>query len=1117
MAGIKERLVQLTLRAKEFLSRDVQPASDALQGLVEDSRNLKDALNEAGRARGLARTLRDSEGATDSLRQAWKDAQATLEDLTREVGDSEQATAGQRIALREARRSADEAQAAYDRSQRAIKNLRTELKALNVDTDNIAAEEQRLTAEIEQNKRALDTNRDAIKRKREEEKKAADTAKEHASRVGAAREAMSSGARQVLAFAATFVGLNALLGLAARGFGLLRDGIGQMLQTGDQFEGLQVRMNALMGSVAAGEAATAWVKDFAKRTPLELQEVTDAFAQLQAYGVDPMNGTLQALVDQNEKLGGGMERLGGIIGAVGQAYAKQKLQTEEILQLVERGVPVWDMLAKVTGKSAAQLQELATKGKLGRDVLAELIKEIGKSSTGAAEAGMSRLSGIVSNLKDQFTDFLNRIANAGALEYVKNQLTQLGKTIAEMDRDGRLDRLAKALSNAFVQGAEKVKELARELLTVDFKKLTDDSTGWLNEFGEKIDQTVGALKLVTAPVRAIWNVLTGFISGVGTAFTGLIATSLSAMATAAQAIPNLIGGDKIVSGLEAARDKVIGLSIAMADQVKQDAADVWNTIGAAAESGADKQAAAVQEVAQSSGDAAAAAAAGAADSFGSVVEEAASLNETLLKLVSEGKVGLADLGQAVDLINTASTVQQLESLRSTLLTAFQAGKLSQEEYAQATTLLNGRLNDLGSAAAGASDGVSDLEEKLGDLASVQAAISNAKTDVDINNIKSALRKLYEGGTITAAQYNEELKKTADRQRELKGAVSDGAKEQDKQNEAMEEAIQTQEDLRRASGKRMEEERRAGGEAMERRRKEGDDAKKDMAGLTDFFGAVLTRAREPLAQLSAASLEAFDRIRGISTVKVDIDTSSLEATAASLQRVNDQLASVRLAAVSPGMSGFSRWQLETQRQSLALQEAALGQKLQLQQLMARYESGGVTLGQFVKQAQSAKNSMNLLDAADLSSLDSAIQSAKDQMKQLGESTRSTLEGLQDELDGLEGREAEAERRRFGARQRELEAQLAQAQASGDGTAVSNAQRALGVLRQIEAATALKRQQEDQQKRVAAAAPAQASQPASPTRVLRLVTANGKAVDVAVNSAADETKLLSILEDAGLRSL
>ncbi|WP_422766268.1 tape measure protein, partial [Pseudomonas aeruginosa] len=81
-----------------------------------------------------------------------------------------------------------------------------------------------------------------------------------------------------------------------------------------------------------------------------------------------------------------------------------------ILQLVERGVPVWDMLAKVTGKNAAQLQDLASKGKLGRDVIKALVDEMGRSSEGAAAKAMSTLTGRVSNLGDLFNGVTSGIS-----------------------------------------------------------------------------------------------------------------------------------------------------------------------------------------------------------------------------------------------------------------------------------------------------------------------------------------------------------------------------------------------------------------------------------------------------------------------------------------------------------------------------------------------------------------------------------------------------------------------------------------------------------------------------------------------------------------------------------
>src|SRR5690606_38057195 len=108
--------------------------------------------------------------------------------------------------------------------------------------------------------------------------------------------------------------------------------------------------------------------------------------------------------------------------------------------------------------------------------------------------------------------------------------------------------------------------------------------------------------------------------------------------------------------------------------------------------------------------------------------------------------------------------------------------------------------------------------------------------------------------------------------------------QEMQNKAMEDGIVTSEELRRISGQRMEAERQAGDAAMQARRKGSEEAKRDMSAVEGFFGGVLTRAREPLAALSKAALDAYDKLRGIKTADMQLDTSSLEDTARSLRKV-----------------------------------------------------------------------------------------------------------------------------------------------------------------------------------------------------------------------------------------
>ncbi|MBX9561573.1 tape measure protein [Aeromonas hydrophila] len=256
-----------------------------------------------------------------------------------------------------------------------------------------------------------------------------------------------------------------LVALAGTWFGIqtLTTQLMAMFQTGDQAERLNVQLKAVMGSIAGGKEASAWIQDFAKNTPLQLSEVTQVFVRLKAFGIDPMNGAMQGIVDQAYKLGGGFEEVQGISLALGQAWAKQKLQGEEILQLIERGVPVWQLLEQVTGKNTAELQKLSEAGKLGRDTISALMNEIAAQSSGAAANNMSLLSGLISNAQDNLAKFYRMVAENWALTWLKNQLASLNREFDQMAQDGRLQAWAKRLSDGFITMGETLKSLIQTL------------------------------------------------------------------------------------------------------------------------------------------------------------------------------------------------------------------------------------------------------------------------------------------------------------------------------------------------------------------------------------------------------------------------------------------------------------------------------------------------------------------------------------------------------------------------------------------------------------------------------------------------------------------------------
>lgn len=1366
MAGIKDRLIQFVLRGKDELSPAAEAAAEAMAELSKEAEELGQALDTAKDTRGLVNELSATERELAKAESALERGAAKVAKLREELDASPKSKA-LATSLREAEKEVTRAEKAIDALKPAAADLSTALSMAGVDTKRLAEEEKRLVAEIDRAKRALTENAAAASQLRREESAASRTTAEmgvkQKAAAAAAREllagqregaaateayssAMASGAKRLAAYAVGFFGLTTLLART-------RDGIQSMLSTGDQFELLGKRLTALMGSLAGGEQATAWIKQFAKDTPLAVGDVTEAFAQLKAYGLDPMDGTLQALVDQNEKLGGGQERLLGIVSAVGQAWGKQKLQTEEILQLVERGVPVWDMLARVTGKNTAQLQDMASQGQLTRDTIKSLVEEIGRSSQGAAASSMGTLSGLVSNLGDVWTGFLNRVAKSGALDYVKKKLDGLLASVEAMEADGSLDRLAQRFSDTFVavgqsiEGAGKwvaahttaIKTLAAAYAAFKIAGMVTSMAQWavslqrsslqMKVLRAETDAAAAATARLGAAqtLSAVKGALMAKTAGGMEKFIGVLASGASRLAgwvglamlaadagkplgemfakmspavreaeaavarmneqlrqqasAAADAADQLSGAADIqlksVAELRKASDDersayqaklqaledyrkaqmtaaVLGNEVAKQDlaniETSKDANEAALNAAQAAATAADaalkgavkgladvrSELANVSQASQFAGDALkgnlTAGALGLIEQFNELKRSGQDVDDVLATLGSQfdprnadqlrdmgvalqylGQYGLAS-GEQIqaflidklkglsgqDLVRVQQVAQEVfdgmargagalgtvidSSLNSTLaklgvdiegvrtgfdkatrdtIAAFDdvvaqqaATGLSAQENAaiitaayvaarqkiddpaamdqldaafkKAATTAGMTSTQITSGMAKARGDVDQVSKSIRDMDDALQRIGSATSTMELANIGVAASKAFHEGRMSAEQYGkvqDALKaKTTELGTATKKLGDDGkeagdklTKSQEMYNKALEDGIVSNEELRRISGQRMEEER-----------KNGDDTKRDMTAMGDFFGGVMTRAREPLAAMSAEALAMFDRMRGVSSSIPPIDTSNLDATRQSLQQVTKALAGLQSQSGSPFTSSIGKWQLATQRASLETQQAFLSQKASLQSLMASYESGAMTTRQFVAAASGAKRALGLLDDSDLSSLESAIRSAKQQMQQMEQSTRSTLEGLQDELDQLQGREEGIERRRFAARQRELQAQLAEAQAGGNTEAVANAQRALGLLRQVEAETAQQRQREEQQKLVdaqkaatEAAAPAAATAapapPAAPAKVIRLESSRGKTVDVALQSDTDETNLLSILEDAGMRSI
>jgi tape measure domain-containing protein len=550
-----ERNLELSVKLKTAVAGLAE-----IQNLIGEIDNVGGATEiAAGRSRALSeeiQKLEDSQKLVDNFRNIrlevnktgdeLNDAQVEAQRLAKEFGNASAPTAKLKRDFESARKTVQRLKETQIEQTLALQKSRSELersgfasRSLNQAQAKIRESMKGTTSQIEKLQKELREARDASTK---EFKDPTGKLERGARSAGNSLETLTSRIKRTATVA---------IGSVAAFFGIREAvrGITGIVEVGGDFEILQARLEALTGSAEAGEEAFAWIKDFTKNTPFQLDQVTDAFVRAKAFGLDPMDGTLQAVADQAAKTGGGIESLNGIVTALGQAYSKGKLQQEEMLQLIERGVPAWDLLAKATGKSVQQLQKMSTAGELGRKEIELLVKALGESGAGAAEKQMSKLQGLVSNLKDTFVNFLKDVNDKGLLEYIKGEIKGIAQAFEEMRESGELDEWAKRISDSIIGLIKTVKgvvaflfeyrdaigavtkawiayravKVGSDLLSLGQKirlatlelgsleKQTGKSAGRLGKFGSLLRAVPGPLKIVAlgAAFLQLDNILIG--------------------------------------------------------------------------------------------------------------------------------------------------------------------------------------------------------------------------------------------------------------------------------------------------------------------------------------------------------------------------------------------------------------------------------------------------------------------------------------------------------------------------------------------------------------------------------------------------------------------------------
>lgn len=212
-----------------------------------------------------------------------------------------------------------------------------------------------------------------------------------------------------------------------------------VIENGAKFEQYQVALESTEGSAIKARKAMDWVREFATKTPYQIDEVTDAFVRARGIGLDPMTGAFQTLGDAagatRKSLMDAVEML-----ADAQTGEFERLKAFNITTSVKGQMVTFSYLDKA-GKNAK-----ISVAKNMTAIRTAILKVFNEKYSGGMERQSHTLTGIWNNLQDVATNFELAVADKGIFARVKNDLQGVYDWTEKIKKDGTLDAWASRAS-----------------------------------------------------------------------------------------------------------------------------------------------------------------------------------------------------------------------------------------------------------------------------------------------------------------------------------------------------------------------------------------------------------------------------------------------------------------------------------------------------------------------------------------------------------------------------------------------------------------------------------------------------------------------------------------------
>ena len=190
---------------------------------------------------------------------------------------------------------------------------------------------------------------------------------------------------------------------------------GFAIKSAADFQQTRIGIENMLGSADAARDTLKEISDIAAKTPFEFAELADSARQLLAFGFNAEDAvkTMTSLGDVSAAIGapiGDLSYLMGTLRTQGRAF------TIDIRQFAQRGIPIYEYLAKTLGKSEQAIMGMIEEGKIGFPEVEEAFKSMtgeGGKFYQTMDKQSESFNGRVSTLKDNIGILSRRFVGLG--------------------------------------------------------------------------------------------------------------------------------------------------------------------------------------------------------------------------------------------------------------------------------------------------------------------------------------------------------------------------------------------------------------------------------------------------------------------------------------------------------------------------------------------------------------------------------------------------------------------------------------------------------------------------------------------------------------------------------